>query len=234
VASLGKGVLRRVVGTYRDDMVRVPLFPLGTVLVPGATLPLQVFEPRYIELLSDLVHAMEAPEFGVVAIRQGHEVGADSVRDLHEVGCLARVIHAAPVGDGRYLVLSTGLHRFHLDALAPGAGTAYLTGEVTMLEERTGDVEEVAGLAQRLRRALGAYARTVGAEEPDWSTDPLDLSHAVGAAVGLDLGDRQRLLAAGDTETRLRLGLRLVRREQQLAATLGVVPPSPEHGFNPN
>jgi Lon protease-like protein len=234
VAHLGEGVLRRVVGTYRDDMVQVPLFPLGTVLVPGATLPLQVFEPRYIELLSDLVHAMEVPEFGVVAIRQGHEVGADSVRDLHEVGCLARVIHAAPVGDGRYLVLSTGVHRFHLDGLAPGAGTAYLTGEVTLLEESIGDAQEVTGLAERLRRALHEYAQTVAAEEPEWPTDAVELSYAVGAAVGLDLGERQQLLAADDTETRLRLGLHLVRRERQLATMLGVVPPAPEHGFNLN
>jgi Lon protease-like protein len=215
-------------------MTRVPLFPLGTVLVPGATLPLQVFEPRYIELLSDLANTMDVPVFGVVAIRQGHEVGADSVRDLHEVGCLARVIHAAPVGDGRYFVLSTGGQRFHLDALAPGAGTAYRTGEVTVLEEGPGDPDEVAALAGRLRSALHAYARTVGAEEPPWPDEPVDLSHAVGAAVGLDLGDRQRLLAAADTETRLRLGLQLVLREQQLAATLGVVPPAPEHGYNLN
>ena len=74
----------------------------------------------------------------------------------------------------------------------------------------------------------------MGADEPDWPGDAEELSYAVGTAVGLDLGDRQRLLAAADTETRLRIGLRLVRREQQLAATLGVVSPPPEHGFNPN
>ena len=215
-------------------MAQLPLFPLGTVLVPGATLPLQLFEPRYLELLSDLVNAMDVPEFGVVAIRQGHEVGADAVRDLHEVGCVARVVQAAPVGDGRYLVLSTGVRRFHLDALVPGAGTAYLTGEVTLLEERTGDAEAVPDLADRLRTALHDYATTLGAEEPEWPADPEELSYAVGTAVGLDLGDRQRLLAAPDTETRLRLGLTLVRRERQLAATLGVVPPAAEHGFNPN
>ena len=226
--------MRRVVGTYRDDMARVPLFPLGTVLVPGAALPLQVFEPRYLELLSDLVNSLEVREFGVVAIRQGHEVGPDSVHDLHEVGCLARLTNAAPVGDGRYLVLSTGIQRFHLEALVPGAGTAYLMGEVTMLEENTGDVEEVAGLAARLRQALHEYAHTVGADEPTWPSDAADLSYAVGGAVGLDLGERQQLLAADDTETRLRLGLQLVRRERQLAAMLGVVPPSPEHGFNLN
>ncbi|EBP4824642.1 peptidase S16, partial [Salmonella enterica] len=53
-------------------MARVPLFPLGTVLVPGATLPLQVFEPRYVVMLSDLLNSMDIPEFGVVAIKQGH------------------------------------------------------------------------------------------------------------------------------------------------------------------
>lgn len=234
MALLCEGVLRRVVGIYRDDMARVPLFPLGTVLVPGAGLPLQVFEPRYVELLSDLVNAMEVPEFGVVAIRQGHEVGPDSVHDLHDVGCLARLTNAAPVGDGRYVVLSRGVRRFRLDAIVAGAGTAYLMGEVTLLEEPIGDAEEVARLARRLRRALHGYARTVGAEEPEWPTDPVELSYAVGAAVGLDLGERQQLLAADDAETRLRLGLRLVRREGQLAARLGVVPPSPEHGFNLN
>jgi Lon protease-like protein len=215
-------------------MPQLPLFPLGTVLVPGATLPLQLFEPRYIELLDDLVNAMDVPEFGVLAIRQGHEVGVDAVRDLHEVGCVARVLQAAPVGDGRYLVLSTGVRRFRLDSLVGGASTAYLTGEVTFLEERTGDVDAVADLADRLRVALHDYAAAIGAEEPEWAGDPEQLSYAVGTAVGLDLGDRQRLLAAADTETRLRLGLTLVRRERQLAATLGVVPPPSEHGFNPN
>jgi uncharacterized protein len=227
-------VLRRVVGIYRVAMGQVPLFPLGTVLVPGATLPLQVFEPRYLELLSDLVNALEVPVFGVVAIRQGNEVGADTVPDLHEIGCLARLVHATRVGEGRYFLLSAGVRRFHLDALAPGSGTAYLMGEVTVLEERLGDTEEVAHLAHRLREALHDYARTVGAEEPEWPDGVDALSYVVGDAVGLDLGDRQRLLAADDTETRLRLGLGLVHREQQLAATLGVVPPAPEHGFNLN
>jgi uncharacterized protein len=214
-------------------MARVPLFPLGTVLVPGASLPLQIFEPRYVVMLSDLVNAMDVPEFGVVAIRQGHEVGVDAAHDLHEIGCLARVVQAASVGDGRFVVVSTGMQRFHLDALTD-TGTAYLTGEVTVLEELRGDEEAVAELASRLRGALHRYAGTLGAQEPQWPEDAVELSYTVGSAVGLDLGDRQRLLAAPDTETRLRLGLRLVRREQGLAQTLGVVPPSADRPYNLN
>lgn len=214
-------------------MAQVPLFPMGTVLVPGASLPLEIFEPRYVMMLSDLVNAMDVPEFGVVAIRHGHEVGVGAATDLYEIGCLARVVQAASIGEGRYLVISTGLRRFHLDALAD-TGTAYPTAEVTVLEERRGDEVAVVDLAARLRDALHRYAATLGAEEPQWPQEEVELSYTVGTAVGLDLGDRQRLLAAPDTESRLRLGLYLVRREQRLAQTLGVVPPTPEHRYNLN
>jgi hypothetical protein len=105
---------------------------------------------------------------------------------------------------------------------------------VTVLEERTGDEHQVADLAERLRRVLHTYATTVGAKEPQWPDDPVALSYEVGGAVGLDLGDRQRLLAAADTETRLRLALHLVRRELGLASTMGLVPPPPDRPYNLN
>lgn len=69
-------------------MATLPLFPLGTVLMPGAQLPLQIFEPRYVALLRDLLAGQDerSPLFGVVAIREGYEVGDDGVRALHPVG----------------------------------------------------------------------------------------------------------------------------------------------------
>ena len=137
------------------------------------------------------------------------------------------------MGDGRYLVLSTGVRRFALDGLVAGAGTAYLTGEVTFLEEGTGDADAVHDLAERLRSALHDYATTLGATEPDWPADAEELSYAVGTAVGLDLGDRQRLLAAADTETRLRLGLTLVRRERSWPRPWAWCPRRPSTGSTP-
>jgi Lon protease-like protein len=215
-------------------MARLPLFPLGTVLVPGAQLPLQVFEPRYIAMLQDLVASDDQPDFGVVAIRHGHEVGADAARDLHEIGCVARVSGAAAVGDGRFLVLGEGGRRFHLDRVATEAGTAYLTGEVSWLGEETGDPAEAAELARSVRDALGTYARALGAEEPDCPGDPTELSYAVGAAASLGLTERQQLLAAPDTCARLRLGLRMLRRETALTRGLRLAPPQATGGFNPN
>ena len=76
-----------VTGRRGGDRAVIPLFPLGTVLVPGLVLPLHVFEPRYRRLLADLAAKPEHERgFGVVAIREGHEVGEGGARALHEVG----------------------------------------------------------------------------------------------------------------------------------------------------
>jgi Lon protease-like protein len=231
---------------------RLPLFPLGTVLVPGAALPLQIFEPRYIVLLGELVEGLGEPEFGVVAIRRGHEVGPDAARDLHEVGCVARASHAVDIGEGRFLLLSRGSRRFHLDRVDEAAGTAYLTGEVTWLGEPSGDPAVVAELAARLRLALATWAESASApaspaeaaepepaagddrDPPQWPDDPWELSYAVGPALRLDLADRQALLAAPDTASRLRLALRTVRREHALAERLRVLPHPPDQAPNLN
>ena len=62
-------------------MPSLPLFPLGMVLLPGARLPLQLFEPRYLALAQALAERDEAERcFGVVLIRKGHEVGLDAVQ----------------------------------------------------------------------------------------------------------------------------------------------------------
>lgn len=86
------------------------MFPLGTVLVPGQVLPLQVFEPRY----RALVEACMAGDrrFGVVLIERGSEVGGGDVR--FEVGTIARIEQVASSPDGRYLLTAVGTDRFRV------------------------------------------------------------------------------------------------------------------------
>ena len=55
-------------------MAVMPMFPLGTVLLPGGVLPLHVFEPRYRKMVTDCVESPDH-EFGVVLIERGSEVG---------------------------------------------------------------------------------------------------------------------------------------------------------------
>lgn len=220
-------------------MPSLPLFPLGTTLAPGGHLPLQVFEPRYVQLLADLLAEQDVrpPSFGVIAIRAGHEVGVGGARDLHAVGTQAVVVRAADVGDGRLLVVSVGERRFRLEQLDETTDTPYLTGVITWLDEPLGAAADVVDeLTATLRRRTLSYLHQTNAEveDEDLSHDPLQLSHQLGEVLGLDLGDRQRLLESVDTLTRMRLGLRLVQRERGVATAFGAVPQRPDHPFSLN
>ncbi len=202
-------------------MSRLPLFPLGTVLFPGALLPLHVFEERYRRLVRDLLVAPhEERAFGVVAIREGREVGADGVRALHAVGCVARLQRAEPYADGRFDVVTTGAQRFRLDAL--DGSRPYLRGEVTLLGEPDGP--EVDRLAERVERAWAGYRDAIGSSDDEAADDARALSYLVAAGAVLDLGEKQRLLEAADTAARLRAELGLLRRE---TALLGLLPSLP-------
>ncbi|MBB2987303.1 LON peptidase substrate-binding domain-containing protein [Terracoccus luteus] len=229
-------------------MASLPLFPLGTVLMPGAQLPLQIFEPRYVRMLRDLVDAQDErpPVFGVIAIREGFEVGSDGVRALHPIGCAARLTQAAAIATDRFLVVCRGTDRFTLEGIEP-AGTDYFTASVSYLDETDGDADAVPALADRLRREVAAYRSSTAsamssavspdggqgevAEPPD---DGRELSYWLPEAVNLDLAERQRLLACPDTAARLRLALGIVRRERALAETLGAFAPPPDRPFSLN
>ncbi len=89
--------------------MKVPLFPLNTVLYPGGPLPLRVFEPRYLDMISDCLKS-DSP-FGVLLIRSGSETGPATTYD---VGTLARIIDWYQGSDGLLGVTAIGEQRFRL------------------------------------------------------------------------------------------------------------------------
>ena len=208
----------------------LPLFPLGTVLFPGLGLPLHVFEPRYRRLVRDLLDAPDgARRFGVVAIREGREVGLNGVQSLYDVGCAAEIREVEAYDDGRYRLVTTGTTRFRLedvDRCGP-----YPVGHVEWLREEVGDEDSCVSLADAVRALFPRYVKRLLAargdampDSPRLPDDPLLLSYLVAAAMVLDLGDRQRLLEAPDAATRLAGERRLLRREAGLLRALRAVP----------
>ena len=210
----------------------LPLFPLGTALFPGLVLPLHIFEQRYRELIGEL---LELPEerrrFGVVAIRQGREVGAEGVHALYDVGCVAQLRRADAYDDGRFDIVAVGAERFSLGAVDDRG--SYLVGEVELLAEELGGDGDVPLLDRAVRAAFGAYVTALSGttgdelEIPELPDDPLVLSYLVAAAAALDLDVRQRLLAEQDGSARLRAELAVLRRETTLLQRLSAAP-SPE------
>ncbi len=75
---------------------RIPLFPLQTVLFPGGPLPLRIFEPRYLDMISDCMKKNIG--IGVVLIRDGQEVGAAA--ETHNVGTVCKITYWNKRNDG--------------------------------------------------------------------------------------------------------------------------------------
>jgi hypothetical protein len=213
---------------------RLALFPLGTVLLPGLLLPLQIFEERSRTLVRELVDLPEGVPrtFGVVAIRHGREVGPD-IPSFHEVGCTAVLRRVEAHADGRFSLVTVGETRFRVLSTDP-ASRPYLVGEVDYLPDDLGDADAAAALAPVVRTLLRTYAERLSASRameiklPELPDDPLLLSYLVAAAVMTDTGERQALLAAQDAASRLQAERALLRRELGLLARITSVA-STEH-----
>jgi Lon protease-like protein len=209
----------------------LPLFPLGhTVLFPGIVLPLHVFEERYRELVRTLVELPESTRrrFGVVAIRQGWEVGEDAVSALHDVGCAAELRRVSRYPDGRYDIVSVGTDRFRLRSV-DRRSRPYLVGVVDWLPAEPPPAG-VAGLAASVGTLFAEYVDAAAGlqggltEQTALPEDPAELAYAVAARAVLTLEDRQALLEAETTRARLRAELRLLKRETTMVRRLRALP----------
>src|SRR5437016_4896661 len=182
--------------------LRLPLFPLHTVLFPEATLALQIFEPRYREMIGRCL-AHDEP-FGVVLILEGEEVGGEAVP--RRMGTEAAIIASERSKDGRYDIVAEGRRRFEIVGL--DKSRAYLRADVEFLEDPLGDDAEVladtvAHLVEGVVLALEARGHTIVDET--WSQlDPRSLSYRVATALPGADEVRQELLEIRDVASRLR------------------------------
>ena len=197
------------------------MFPLNTVLFPGVTMPLHVFEDRYRALVHHLLSIPEKADrvFGVVAIREGYEVGSHGAQSVHRVGCLAQMTSVEPHPDGRFDIEVVGRQRIRLDSMDTSG--SYLVGEVQLLEDEPvgPDPDNEAGRTLALFQAYRAQLSELrGAEVLDgiFPRDPTYLSYSLAATCLLTLRERQALLETDTARERL-IMLRLSLREEMRA-----------------
>jgi uncharacterized protein len=205
----------------------VPLFPLGTVLLPGASLPLHIFEPRYRQLTIDLVTgAVPGRSFGVIAVKQG----LDSVEETHDIGCTALLREARRLPDGRFDIVTRGERRFRLLDI-DNTSAPYLIGSIEWVPDDQPAAEQSMLLPVLSRSAREAHREYCCAawqhgewEEPKDDVDIAMLAHLLAADCLLTLEDRQALLEERDPVVRLRLVRALLVREAAFLRALRAVP----------
>ena len=198
---------------------RLPLFPLGTVLMPTQLLPLHVFEPRYRALMTDLTAPGATPELGVVLIERGHEVGGGDQR--LGTGTVGRLVRADQLPDGRWLALLTGTGRFRVERWLPD--DPYPRAEVEDLDDPPWDGadDSVLATAEAIVREAVALAAELGDNEIpagfELAADPILRSWQLCAVAPLGPLDRQRLLERARAE-RLALLVDGVRDAKRMLA----------------
>ena len=184
---------------------RLPMFPLGLVMLPHLVVPLHIFETRYRVLMFDCTHGEANPEFGVVLIERGSEVGGNDQR--FGVGTVARIVDAAELPDGRWVLSAAGTQRFRVDEWLPD--DPYPLALIERLPDLpwSPDAESARQQAEHhVRRALALSAELGDPAMPatiDLHPDPVISSWQLQAIAPVGPFDQQRLLEIDDHRVRL-------------------------------
>lgn len=208
----------------------LPMFPLNSVLFPGVTVPLLVFEDRYRALVHHLLRVEDPARrvFGSVGIREGYEVGEHGAQSLYRVGVRLQLTEAERHEDGTFSVLAVGRDRIALDRLDSSGD--FPVGHVSDRPEPDvavdADLEDVMDRARATFTAYRAALAEIRADPHEGSlpTDPTYLSWTLAASAPLPMPERQSLLEAGDAGERLRLVTDLLRAELR---AMNVIPSLP-------
>ncbi len=181
--------------------VTVPLFPLNTVLFPGGVLPLRVFEPRYLDMVSDCLRNEIA--IGVVLIREGNETGPAA--QTYDVGTLGEVCYFNKRNDGVLGVTLRGTQRFKIR-------NSEVRHNQTILAEIEALPNTVPCQVQGKYLKMTELLKKIIAQlEPPYTTMPMHfddlewISARICELLPLPLSFKQQLLQLDDTPLRLDL-----------------------------
>lgn len=190
--------------TAKDIPDTVPVFPLSAaLLLPGGRMPLNIFEPRYLEMLDHTIARHRL--IGMIQPRLDGAQRPDGEPELCEVGCLGRVTSFAETGDGRYLISLQGVCRFRiLSELS--AKTPFRQCRINSF---IGDLDAEAGAAEVDRKALlKAFRDYLKANDLDADWDSVSraenstLVNALSMMAPYGPAEKQALLEAPDLKSR--------------------------------
>lgn len=190
--------------TIEDLPGTIPVFPLpAALLLPGGRMPLNIFEPRYLEMVD---HALSHERvIGMIQPRLDGALRPDGEPELCEVGCLGRLTSLAETGDGRYLISLQGVCRFRIASEI--ATRAHF--RQCRVAHFVADLDAEAGAAEvdrpALLKAFRAYLKANDLDA-DWESvsraENATLVNALSMMAPYGPAEKQALLEAPDLKTR--------------------------------
>jgi Lon protease-like protein len=187
------------------------IFPLGTVLFPGGTLPLKIFEQRYIEMTKACLR--DNRPFGVCLIREGREVGDPAVPET--VGCLATIERWDMPQLGLFHLVARGGDRFRLRETQV-ASNGLISGAITRIDDTQGDTKVDPACREVLSRIIehigeSKFPQPVALDDAAW------VSYRLAEILPLDMRLKQELLEIEGSDERLRKVREILVKEGLIA-----------------
>ena len=172
----------------------LPLFPLDLVLLPGAPLPLHIFEPRYKEMICECLE--QKKPFGIVRASDEGVAG---------IGCTAEILSVTKkYDDGRMDILARGVDRF--EVVEVNEERAFLRAEVSLVQDEVDAAQPVRAEPSLIEQAVRLHAeivRIAGAELSEPDETATNLSFLLAGSLPLDLDFKQNLLSTLSETKRL-------------------------------
>ncbi|MBH35838.1 MAG: LON peptidase substrate-binding domain-containing protein [Chloroflexota bacterium] len=203
---------------------KIPLFPLSTVLFPGGTIPLQIFEDRYHSMVQDCLDTDS--KFGIVLIKEGQEVGGNAVP--HKVGTLARITKIRKLPQNRLYLTAVGETRFNIIELIQDK--AYLEGLVEIhnpppaedIEEQSLKEAQTAAF-RHLKAIVSMNGGWVKKAQTPLPTDPDQLSFFLAQLIQGSNKVRQTILEEASIKKRIEIALfHLQTESKNIFSTLNI------------
>ena len=180
----------------------IPLFPLPeTTLFPGVSRPLQIYEPRYKEMIADALKGDRI--IGMVRLRPGFEKDYEGRPPIYAVGCAGRIVQSEQLPDGRYLILLQGLTPFRV--VSENQRKPYRLGRVEAVPDRIEEQERLT-LRSLRNRLISLLVRVLpfGVDLPDASLEDDEFINVVAQNLPMSEDDRQALLERSSVLARAR------------------------------
>ena len=194
---------------------RFPVFPLrGAMLLPGGNLPLNIFEPRYLQMVRD---AMQTDR--VIGMIQPKGEGGEQRESpaLYRTGCVGRITNFSETGDGRFLITLTGVCRFDVaEELEVPTLYRQVVGDFARWRQDMQPPPPPAELKSSLTAVLKAYFDRHGIEA-DWGA--IEGAPLTGLVTSLCMicpfepEEKQALLEAADLDRQAKLLIALMQME---------------------